>query len=185
METLARTGRVSTKLGIKLLEAVVEGLVEGALNVLGPEKAQLLVDNDWYIIETMFYASTNIPVEGYKKMKPEEIQKAEQMRKALAKTVLPVLGMAKFVASKFPVEAVEAKVTPEWLIKRGEERFPEIVKVWKDTEEKGEQWLEKQAAEIVGYLTGRIIYSPQQRIMVPIEELKHVAEAAALQRGSS
>lgn len=160
-------------------------MIDGAINVLGSEKAQLLIDNDWFLLESIFWGATSVPVEGYKKMKPEDVEKAEGMRQAVAKTVLPALAMARFVASKFPVEAVEGKVTPEWLIKRGEKRFPEIVKVWKNTGEKGEQWLEKQTSEIVDYLTGRTVYVPGRGLLSAKEVKKLVAERAALQRGSA
>lgn len=159
-------------------------MVEGSLKVLGPDKLRLLIENDWYLIENIFYGIYNVPVEGYKKvnLSPEDVQKAEQVRMSLAKVVLPVLGMTKLVASKFPVNTVEMKVTPEWLIKRGEKRFPEIVEVWKETGEKGRMWLEKQSREIVNYLTGRTVYSPQLGRMASVEELKLAIKEATLQQ---
>lgn len=115
-------------------------------------------------------------------MSSEDVHKTEMIRISLARGVLPVLGMTKLVASKFPASAVEMKVTPEWLIKRGEKRFPEIVEVWKETNEKGKVWLEKQSREIIDYLTGQIIYSPQLGKMVAVKDLKPVIKEATLQQ---
>lgn len=183
MEPLGRAVRFSTRLAITVLEASLEGLIEGFLKILGPEKAWILIDKDWYLIRSVFYCAYNVPLETYQDMSAEEIQTAERLRISMAKTVLPVLGWTKFIASKFPVEAVEGKVTPEWLLKRGKQRFPELVKVWEESGEKGDRWLKNQCQEIIDYVTGRTVYNPVLKGMVSIEQLRSsIREQAALQR---
>jgi hypothetical protein len=177
LESLGKVASLSGKLGISVLEAAVEGLVEGGLKLLGPEKLRLMVENHWFIMESIFYCAYNVPVEGYAKMSREEVAKAEKVRAALVRSVLPVVGMARRVAGMFPPKAVEAKVTPQWLIARGEKRFPELVEVWRNSGGEGEKWLKEQADEIVGFLTGRLVYSPWHRKMVPPAVLKQVVEA--------
>jgi len=182
MESLGRVAQFSSKLGVVLLESAVEGLVEGGLKVLGPEKVRLMVDNNWFLMESIFCCAYNVPVEAYAKMTKEEVLKAEQVRVSLAKVVLPVVGMAKRVAGMFPSKAVEEKVTPKWLIARGEKRFPELVEVWRSSGDGGEKWLEDQAKELVDYLTGKTVYSPWHRKMVSPEILKKTVEALKQQQ---
>jgi hypothetical protein len=182
LESLTKVASFSSKLGIGILEAAIEGVIEGGLKLLGPEKLRLMVDNHWFIMESIFFCAYNVPIETYAKMSKEEIAKAEKVRISLAKSVLPVVGMAKRVASMFPPKAVEAKVTPQWLITRGEKRFPELVEVWRNSGGKGEKWLQEQADEIVGFLTGRLVYSPWHRKMVPPAVLKQVIEAQQVEK---
>jgi hypothetical protein len=182
LESLGKVASFSSKLGIGILEAAVEGLVEGGLKVLGPEKLRLMVDNHWFLMESIFFCAYNIPVEAYAKMSKEEVLKAEKVRISLAKSILPVVGMTKRVASMFPPKAVEAKITPKWLIVRGEKRFPELVEVWRNSGGKGEKWLQEQADEIVGFLTGRLVYSPWHRKMVSPDVLKQAIEAQQVEK---
>ena len=97
---------------------------------------------------------------------------AERMRRSLVKTVLPVLGLARTVASRFPASAIESKVTPEWLIEKGKKRFPELIAVIEKYGERGRKWLQRQSQEIVLYLTGRLVYDVKSGRMVRVERIK-------------
>jgi hypothetical protein len=68
----------------------------------------------------------------------------------------------------FPPEEIARKVTPDWLISRGEKMYPEVVEVWRGSGERGEKWLKTQAQELVNYLTGRIVYDVAQGRMVEL-----------------
>ena len=153
----------------------MEGLIRGMLTVMGPERLSLFIENDWNILEGAFYGLYRPPIEAYQKMALQEIAKAERVRRNLARTVLPVIGMARTIASSFPAETVEAKVTGNWLIEKGKKYFPEIVAVIEQHSDKGEAWVEKQAEQIRQFLTGKIVFHPQKLCFVKAEELKQVA----------
>jgi hypothetical protein len=172
MEQVERAGRFASKLGLKLLEGALEGLIKGLLNCFGPERLSLFIERDWSILGSVFYGLHRPPIEAYKKMTLEEIVKAERVRRNLARTVLPVIAMARRVAANFPASTVEAKVTAEWLMEKGEKYFPEIVAVIKQHGDKGNDWIHKQAAQIAGYLTGKLVFDPRELKMVSAEEIK-------------
>ena len=147
------------------------------LRVLGPDKLQLLIDNDWYLIESIFYGAYTASLEESARRggspsspstQPEEVSQGERYMVGVAKVALPLLNWARSIASMFPPDAVSRKVTSEWLISRGEKHYPEVVAVWRGSGERGERWLKVQAKEIVDYLIGRVAYDVNQRKMVTI-----------------
>jgi hypothetical protein len=131
----------------------------------------MFIENDWNILEGFFYGLSRPPTEAYEKMKPEEVAKAERIRKGLASTVLPVINMALRVARSFPSEAVESKVTADWLLERSRKHFPELAAVIDRYGDKGRIWLERQAEQIRLYLTGKIAYHPVKLKFVTKEEI--------------
>jgi hypothetical protein len=139
---------------------------------MGPERLSLFIENDWNILGGVFYGLYRPPIEAYQKMTLQEIAKAERVRQNLAHTVLPVIGMARRIAASFPASTVEAKVTADWLIEKGEKYFPEVVAIIKQHGDKGKAWVEKQAEEIRQFLTGKIVFYPQKLCFVKVEELK-------------
>jgi len=145
--------------------------VQGALKAIGTRGLEVMIDHDWYLIESIFYSvryQPNYPSE----LSEKEIAKLERMRATMLKTVLPILGMVRFVASKFPPEAVEAKVTPDWLLGKGKKRFPQLVRVVKKKGEKARKWLEKQSREIVLYATGRLVWDDQKKQLVEVTKVE-------------
>lgn len=72
--------------------------------------------------------------------------------------VLKVLDRVRAFASQYPEKAVREKVTPEWLTRRGEKSFPEIIEVIKANGERGQAWLSRQADEIVKYCLGKLVW---------------------------
>lgn len=165
---MERSLRLGSKLGIAILEGSLEGAISGAVKAIGAENLGILVDNNWFIIESIFYSIRHPPVEVYKQLNPKEVPKLEQIRGTLTKTVLPLLGMVKFVASKFPPSAIEYKVTPEWLLKRGRKRFPTLVRVVEKRGEKGQEWMKSQCREIVLFATGRLVWDDSSKTMIEV-----------------
>ena len=163
--------KIVGKVGLKILEAAIEGLVKGVLNLMGPEKLNMFIENDWNILESIFYGLCRSPSEVYKNMSPEEVSKTERIRHNLARTVLPIIGMAQKVARSFPPEAVESKVTAEWLMRRGREKFPELIEIVESHGDRGRAWLDRQAKQICDYLTGKIVYHPVKLKFVSREEM--------------
>jgi hypothetical protein len=139
---------------------------------MGAERLSLFIENDWNVLESVFYGLYRPPIEAYKKMTLQEIAKAERIRRSLARTVLPVIGMARRIAASFPAETVEDKVTADWLMEKGRKYFPEIIAVIEQHGEKGNGWIHKQAEEIRQFLTGKIVFHPQRLCFVKVEELK-------------
>jgi hypothetical protein len=142
------------------------------MKTMGPEKLSLFIENDWNILESVFYGLHCPPIEAYKNMSPQEVAKAESIRKNMYRFIVPLISMAKNIAAKFPAEAIEKKVTADWFLEKGEQHFPELIQVINKYGDKGRVWLEKQAEQIREFLIGRIIFHPQKLRFVKIEELK-------------
>jgi len=133
------------------------------MSCVGPEGAQMLIDNDRYIVDLVLNALFGKPQypPGISNQRRERL---ESMRVVMGKSVLPVMGMVRTFASRFPEEAVRAKVTPEWLMRRGSQSFPEVAEVWRRNGDKGYAWLSRQSEEIVQYVTGRLVWDGQKAV---------------------
>jgi len=142
--------------------------VDGIFKVVSPKYLRWLIDNSYLLIESTFYAIRHPPQEFYDTADPEEARKVERVRVMGEKIGLPLFGMLRYVCAQFPYEAVEGKVTPEWVRKRGKLKFPELVKVWEDTGEAGEKWLKAQCREVILFATGRLLWSDQAMRMVAV-----------------
>lgn len=162
---MERSLHLAGKLGIAILEATLEGAISGAVKALGPKSLDLMIDKNYYIIDSIFYATRHQPTYP-PEISEEQVARLEMMRTTMSRTVLPLLGMVRFVASKFPPEAVEAKVTPDWLLKRGKEKFPELVTRVRGKGEKGRRWLKNQAEELRAYATGRTYWNEKERKLI-------------------
>jgi hypothetical protein len=133
---------------------------------VGEEKLGIFIENDYNILEAFFYGLQRSPVEAYQKMDLKEVAKIERFRRNMSRTVLPMLGFARKVAASFPPEAVEEKVTPEWLLSKGRVKFPKLANVVERYGERGRAWLDRQCRQIVDYLLGRTVYDPKTGRMV-------------------
>jgi len=173
VEQLSRLAKLSVNLSLKVLEGMLEGLIKGILECFGPERLSMFIENDWNILDSVYYGLYRPPIEAYVKMSREEALRLEGFRRNLAKTVLPIMGFARTITSRFPAEAVENKITGEWLLSKCEKKFPKLAEVINRHGEKGRIWLERQAEQIRDYLLGRIVYDPRKMKFVKVEELKH------------
>lgn len=180
---IAKGVRFASKLSLKILEGAIEGLINGVVNAIGEEKLSVLIENDRDILACIFSGMIRPPVDYYQRIPLEEAQKIERIRRSMAKTVLPVLGMARTMASKFPSEAVEKKITAEWLMSKGEKKFPKLVEVVKAHGEKGRRWVERQADQIRDFMLGRITFDPNTMQIVPSESVEGAEKEGTLQQG--
>jgi len=142
------------------------------LKAFGPEKINIFIDNEWYIIGSIYYNLKELePTWSKMNLSEEEKLKVEKIRRSdfLKRLVIPALERAQWLASKFPASMIEQKITPEWLMKKGDENRPIIAEVVRARGEKGQQWLERQAAEFVLYFTNRLIWHDGLRRMVLVE----------------
>ena len=133
-----------------------------------PKHLGYMIDHGYLVIESMYFAIRH-PPEYYEKMDPEEAKKVEKTRMFGARVGLPLLGMMRVVARQFPYKAVEEKVRPEWVKRRGREKFPELVEVLEAKGPAGEKWLQAQCREIVQFAMGTITWSDAQEKMVPVQ----------------
>ncbi|MDI6814100.1 MAG: hypothetical protein QMD10_11265 [Desulfitobacteriaceae bacterium] len=145
---------------------MVEGAISGILKAMGPKAFRLMVEKDYHTVSILFYALTRKPDYAKEGLSPEEAGRLEAYRLGSLRTILPILGMVRTFASRFPSEAVEAKVTADWLMKRAERSRPEIAEIIKEYGEKGWAWLEGEAEELREYFLGRLMWDNEKGIFV-------------------
>lgn len=154
---LERAARALVNAGIKTLDGIISGLISGAIGAFGPDKLKVFIEKGWHMIPSILYAAKQQPNYGEAGLSEEEAKRAEQMRRTLlSKIVLPALGMAKTIASRFPPEVIESKVTAKWIYEKLKAKHPEITKIIDEMGEKGWRWLEEEARTIVAFLTGKL-----------------------------
>ena len=144
----------------------MESTIRNILKCIRPKYLGVMIENGWLMIESTFYALRHPPVEYYEKLGLEEAQKVERARVMGEKFGMPALGVLRMVASYFPYKDVEEKVTPEWMMTRGREKFPELIKVIEEKKEAGQKWLERQCTEVVKFATGRLVWDSSQDTFV-------------------
>jgi len=144
----------------------VEGVPRGILRAVGPKAFRVMVENNYHTLSCLFYALTRQPDYTKEGLTLEEAKRMETIRVNVFKTVLPVLGMVRTLIARFPSETVEAKVTPEWLMRRAEKSHPEIVQILQEFNEKqngqGWRWLQAEAEELREYFLGRLWWDAKE-----------------------
>jgi hypothetical protein len=140
------------KIGVATLEGAIKGVIGGLLSVLGPDRLSLFIENDWSMLEALFKAMVAPPREAYEHLGVEGVQK---VRALLVNYVAKLLVFAKVVASRFPPELLESKVTGEWLYRKLKD-FPEVKAVIDRYGDRGRYWLEMQARDLRDWLLGRL-----------------------------
>jgi hypothetical protein len=144
-------------------------VVDGAMKAIGPKGIQLLIDNDKYIIGCImssYMKKSKYPTN----MNKEEIQKLEQSSQGMMKWVVMGLTMVRDIAGKFPEEMVRSKITPEWLVWRGKQKYPEIIEQIALNGIKGARWLSNQSEEICLFCLGRLIWSDEADGLVEVKQ---------------
>ena len=137
-----------------------------------------MIENGYYIIESLLYAMRYRPsyardaARARMRLSEQEIAHLEGLRAGMARVVLPMLGMAKTIASRLPASFIEERLDAGWLKRRANERFPILAERVETHEEKGEGWLQKQASEIAQFLTGRLVWNEEERKLVEFNPKK-------------
>jgi len=134
---------------------------------VGPKGLDLMIENGWTLLDSLFYAIRYRPVYP-EELSPEEVESIESMRMGAAKAVLPVLGIARTIASKLPPDLIEERLDGDWLMRRANERFPILAERIKVHGEKGERWIRKQARELALFLTGKLVWDDSRRKLVEV-----------------
>jgi hypothetical protein len=139
---------------------------------VGEEKLGIFIEKDINVLEAFYFGLNQPPVDLYEKMDQEEAARVERFRCSMARTVVPLLGMARKAAAAFPPDIVEAKITPEWLLSKGQKKFPKLAAVVLGHGEKGRIWLDRQCRQIVDYLLKRLDYDQKSGRLVKVAKKK-------------
>ena len=130
-----------------------------------------MIENDWYVIESIFYAIRCGP-KYPDSLSREEAERLNSWWITASKMVLAMLGMAKSIASQLPPELVLEKLNGEWLMRRMRESYPELAEKVEEYGERGMRWVENQAREIALFLTGRLVWVDGLNKLVPVEVIQ-------------
>jgi len=149
-----------------MVEAAVDGAITGILRAAGPKAFRIMVEKDYHSLSCLFYSLAHMPDYEKEGLTPEEAKRMEAIRLNSARAILPILGMARTFAARFPAEAIESKVTAEWLMRRAEKSHPELARILHEFNEnhngKGWRWLEKEAEELREYFLGRLRWNNEE-----------------------
>lgn len=170
MESVGRAVTLIGRIGVKIVESAAEGLISGGFSALGPRGVSIMIERDYHTLDTVFNSMDGPPdYAATPELTKEDIAKLERMRLGMQKTALSALGMARNVASRFPREVIENKITAEWLLQRVERRNPDIAQAIKSYGEKGDRWLEDEARIIRLYFMGRMAWSAEKKRLVEVQ----------------
>lgn len=153
--------RVGGKLVASVFSAAVEGLVKGVIDCVGIKSIDLMIVNDWSLIEVVLNAIYRKP-EYPPELSEEEVSRLEELRKQVGVFVLPLLGMARMIASKMPEEYIVERLDGGWLMRRIDEKFPELSDEIRKHGARGEEWVDRQARQIAYFFTGKLRYNPRE-----------------------
>lgn len=139
-------GRVSAA----VMGTVIERSVVALIGAFHDEHLKILMDNDYYVIETTLNAAKRRPRYERYGFTPEQIAELERKRLVMVKRALGLMGMIRTLASKFPAfrEQLTEKNAREWL----KNQRPDLLKVI--DEHSNKKWLKKQIREIQKYFWG-------------------------------
>lgn len=173
---MGRMARLASKMSIGAIRGAFIGTIKGACKLFGPETLGEMIKNNWYVIGGLHYVASGAEIGKKKKLVPEQIEKIRNNQGMVVNTVLPLIEEAKALAIKFPPEEIEKRCSSEWIMEKGEERFPILVKVVKQHKALGRRWLKAQCKEISDYMLGRSIYSPPHEKMITGNDAKEIEE---------
>jgi len=150
---MERTISFLGKASARILKAAVERMFLKLVAPFNAKHLKVMVDNDWYIIETIRY-NASVPQGDYSgaegKLTPQEIEAIRMRERILLRMALSAMGMAKKTARQFPREVVEQYLTPEYAFKYFREKRPDLIPILETPE--GYKWLINQIEEVKEWL---------------------------------
>lgn len=146
-ENVERTIGFVGRLGAAIMGTVIERSIVALLGAFSTEHLQILMDQDYYIIETTLNATKRRPQYEKYDFTEEQIRQLEHKRLTMAKRTLGLMGMIRTLASKFPgfSEELTLENVRAWLRKEQ----PALLDVMDKHPNK--KWLENQVDEIKRY----------------------------------
>jgi hypothetical protein len=138
------------RLGAAVMGTVIERGVVALIGAFHDEHLKILMDQDFYVIETTMNAVKKRPRYERYNFTPEQIAVLESRRIGMVKRALGIMGMIRTFASRFPLYRDELTVenVRKWL----KEQRPDLLAVIDAHPNK--KWLENQITEIRVYFWG-------------------------------
>jgi len=154
VEAIRRIGKVSAVAA----KAAIESLMAKFLSLFNENHLRLMIDNDWYIIESIQWSMRHRP--DYRGVPPDQARWFEARRLYFVKMGFAALGFARSIALMFPRHVVEKYLNAEYALKYFDKNIPWVSKVIREKGDRGRRWLEKQVKEIKDFL----YQSPNRRV---------------------
>jgi hypothetical protein len=127
--------------GAKILAKSLERAVIGLMAPFDAQHLQIMIDNKWYVIESVLWAANQQP--NYpQELSQEEVKQMEASRDRTTRMALAALGFARMITSRFPRPLVEEYLNLEYAFKWLKNKRPELLPIL-ETEE-GRRWLENE-----------------------------------------
>jgi len=144
--TLSFIGR----LGARVMATAIERSVVALIGAFHDEHLKILMDQNYYIIETVLNASKKRPSYEKYNFSEEQVRQLEYKRLTMTKRALGVMGMIRTLTSKFPAfrEELTLENVRGWLQKQR----PDLLALIDAHENK--TWLENQIIEIQKFFWG-------------------------------
>jgi hypothetical protein len=138
------------RIGAAIMGTVIERGIVALLSAFHGEHLKMLMDQDFYIIETTLNAAKKRPRYERYNFTQEQIAQLESKRMGMVKRALGVMGMIRTLANRFP--AFRDELTIEAVRKWLKEQRPDLLAVIDAHSNK--VWLENQIKEIRVYFWG-------------------------------
>lgn len=139
--SLERTLTLLGRAGAKILAKSLERAVIGLMAPFDAKHLQIMINHDWYVIESILWAAKrqpNYPPE----LSEEEMKHMEASRLRMTRMAMAALGFSRMIASRFPRPLVEEYLNTEYAFKWLKNKRPELLPIL-ETEE-GRRWLENE-----------------------------------------
>jgi hypothetical protein len=136
--------------GAAVLETMIERAIVALIGAFSAEHLKILMDHNYYVIETVLNATKRRPNYEKYNFTPEQIKVLEARRLVMIKRALGVIGMIKSLTSRFPEyrEQLTIDNVRDWLMKHR----PEIMATIDAHPNK--MWLQNQINEIKRFFWG-------------------------------
>jgi len=149
-ENLERSVGFLGRLSAAVMGTVIERSVVALLSAFSGEHLQILMDHDYYVIETALNATKKRPQYEKYDFTEEQVRQLEFKRLTMVKRALGLMGMIRTLASKFPGfrEELTLENARGWLEKQRPDMLATI------DSHKNKKWLSNQVKEIRKFFWG-------------------------------
>ena len=124
-----------------MLAKSLERVIIGLMAPFDAQHLQIMIDNDWYVIESVLWAAKHKP-DYPSELSEEEVKRMETSRDRMTRMAMAALGFARMIASRFPRPLVEEYLNVDYAFKWLKNKRPELLPIL-ETEE-GRRWLENE-----------------------------------------
>ena len=138
------------RLGSRIMATTIERSIVALIGAFHDEHLKILMDNDYYVIETVLNASKKRPRYERYGFSEEQIRQLELKRLTMTKRALGLMGLIRTLVAKFPGfrEELTLQNVRGWL----QAQRPDLLATIDKHENKA--WLENQIDEISRFFWG-------------------------------